>query len=461
MIDAFTFRTAHGVWANDMRNSPLLGQDWPCITLDKQSMADIEANIKFQAESGFNSLTVFGLLTASAWFPDVAKTVHENRKRKVKQILKIAKDHGIKILYGLGVYSWGFDEIIKSNPSVQGTNPKVMCASKPESLRWMEKVIDYLLDEYGFEGFHLEAADLGRCECELCKPKNDSEYFCDINTKTASYIRSRDSKSQLMVSMCGYLPKGQTVSRVDWKYYQLMSEHIDYIIDPGHFGTFVPLSERAEFLRTLKCAFGNGGGVWLYPPQQWNRLRYFIPYTRRTGKYIEDLYKAGGRAIEYNVGPTINPAVEINIAFGGRKLNNVDRDNHEILSEIAGELYQTKSTASTKMLVTFFEKTEEAFFCGMDEVYPKEGLPLGEIHLTYLFGTGSGPAVYLTDTSVSKDHEWYLTKTMTPTGRSAYGKKLKECLDDLKKIDSNIGSRDRLQRIRTCLNNVLADLSKS
>lgn len=46
MAKMFSFRTAHGVWINDMRNTPFLGQEWPCITLDSQSMTDITANIK-------------------------------------------------------------------------------------------------------------------------------------------------------------------------------------------------------------------------------------------------------------------------------------------------------------------------------------------------------------------------------------------------------------------------------
>lgn len=459
MATAFQYRTAHGVWINDMRNTPFINQDWPCVILDQQSIEDIKSNIQLQAENGFTGLAIFGLLTASGWLPQISKTVDRDRKTKVKEILKFAYDHRLKILCGLGVYSWGYDKLIEYDPAVRGTNPRTMCASKEASQKWMEKVIDYLLEEYDFNGFHLEAADLGRCECFQCKPKSNSEYYCDINAKTASYIKSKNPKSELMVSLCGYLPKGKTVPNEDWVHFQKLSQHIDYLIDPGHFGTVIPHKEQKKFLSQLKCAFGNGGGVWLYPPQRWNRLRYFIPYTNRAGKHIENLYEIGGRAMEYNVGPAINPAVEVNIAFGGKKLANVTRNNREILLEVIDQLYQPKKSATAEKITNIFEEAEEAFFRAMDEVYKNNETPLGEIHLTYLFGTEEGPCVYLKDTQVPTEHEWYLVKTMTQMERQKYTRTLRQLDKEVDLLTSKVVQKDRLERIQTCIRNVLTDLT--
>lgn len=253
----FKYRIANGVWVNDLRNKPFINEEWPNIELDKQSVNDIKDNIKLQAESGFNSLTLFGLLTNDSWLPEIAKTVSEERKSVVKEILKFAKDQEIKLFYGLGVYSWGFGKIIQHDPDVCATNNKVMCGSSDKSFEWMKQVVDYLLEEYNFDGFHLEAADLGRCFCSNCESKSNSEYFCEINTKTAKYIYANNSNAHLIVSLCGYLPKGNTIPSKEWAYYKEMSEYIHCLIDPGHFGTFIPLSVRKEFISTLSCEFGS------------------------------------------------------------------------------------------------------------------------------------------------------------------------------------------------------------
>lgn len=455
MPKSFKYRTAQGVWINDLRNEAFPDQEWPCVILDHQSVEDISANIRFLGENGFDSLTLFGLLTASNWQPEISKTVDEDRQRKVKKIIRVAKEAGIKILYGLGVYSWGFDSIIANDPEVQGTNSKVMCAAKPGSKAWMEKVCDYLLTEFDFGGFHLEAADLGRCSCEACKPKRNVEYFCDISAKTAEYLQKQKSDIILLANLCGYLPKGETVPRQDWVYFQKLSGQIDSLIDPGHFGTFIPPGERKEFAKKLSCAFGTAGGVWLYPPPRWNPLSYFIPYTQRSGAHLEKIYEIGSRAVEYNSGPLINPAVEVNVAFGGRKLKDVDGNSRGLLEEVVAELYQPRTTAAAKILTNLFIEAENAFFEALEPLYPEVSPPLGEIHLTTLFGTEPGPATYLAPSPKTKGHEWYLTKAMTAKARKVYQSRLDGSLHDLNRVATNIRDAKRLQRIQACLHSLI------
>lgn len=450
---AYLYRISQGVWINDLRNTPMTNQEWPCISLDQQSLEDIKNHIQFQSDNGFDFITLFGLLTANDWLPNIENTINSDRKTKIKALLEFSKTKKIKILYGLGVFSWGFNQIIIQDPTVRGTNLKVLCGTQPSSWKWMKKVIHYLVNEYEFDGFHLEAADMGRCDCLECSKKNNSQYFCEITTKTAAYIRKTAPNKTLLASLCGYLPPGNFIPEQDWYHYQSLSKNVDCLIDPGHFGTFIPLSQRKKFIQQLHCTFGNAGGTWLYPPQQWDRLRYFIPHTQRTGKYIESLYQDGGRTIEYNAGPIINPAIEVNIAFGGRKLNDVTRDSREILLEVIAELYQPKNYATTLALTIFFETAENVFFNVINEA--------GEIHLTYLFGGEICIPTYLTNSHIPTEHQWYLTKPITIKNKTIYKKSLKKLYKTINELESNIGNQLRLNRIKTCLKNILKDIQHS
>jgi len=331
---SYTFRVAQGVWINDMRNSALPNRQWPCVELDRQARDGLRASFRLQAESGFNGVTLFGLLTASLWSPDIPHTVSPERVEMVRTILAEAHAFGLKVLYGLGVYSWGFDQIIAQDAAVRGDNPKAMCGTRPESRQWMQRVVDYLLAEFAFDGFHLEASDLGRCTCTSCSCESDTAYYSRLNTETATTIRAAKPDAVLMVNMCGNSRPPQSVPPEDLTHLVSLSRQIDFLIDPGHTGPFIEASARGDFIRTLDCAFGTSGGVWVYPPQRWQRLRWFIPYTQRTGRHLEALHADGGRAVEYYMGPTRNPGVELNVAFGGRKLANVGRDTQDVLLEV-------------------------------------------------------------------------------------------------------------------------------
>lgn len=444
---SYKYRTAFGAWINDMRNRTFPNQRWPCVILDDRSLKDIVASIKLQAEVGFNSFTVFGLLTASSWLPDISRTISKERGRRVLKILKEAQQCGVKVLYGLGVYSWGFDKIIAHDPTVRGTNPHAMCASKSTSRRWMEKIVDFLLAEFDFDGFHLEASDQGRCNCPACRQEGNVEYYSRINAQTASYIKARWPDHILMTNMCGYRPWGETISREEWPHLQELGRHINFLVDAGHLGYFIAPEQRQEFIDLLPCAFGTSGGVWVYPPQRWNRLRWFLPYTQRTGQHLEELYAMGGRAVEYYMGPALNPGVEVNIAFGGRKLSDVGRSNRDVLLEVIDRLYSPKEAAAGEALADVFQQAEDAFFASFDPLLPLHGKPRGEIHLTSLLGISPGPP-------------HYLKETMTPAGRAAYGRKMATLLLDLDRITDRIRDTARVRRIKACINGVLVDLAR-
>jgi hypothetical protein len=147
------------------------------------------------------------------------------------------------------------------------------------------------------------------------------------------------------------------------------------------------------------------------------------------------------------MGPALNPGVEVNIAFGGRKLSDVGRSNRDVLLEVIDRLYSPKEAAAGEALAGVFQQAEDAFFASFDPLLPPHGKPRGEIHLTSLLGISPGPP-------------HYLKETMTPAGRAAYGRKMAALLSDLDRITDRIRDTARVRRIKACINGVLVDLAR-
>jgi hypothetical protein len=450
----YTHRTAFGAWINDMHNQALPNEPWPYVVIDDQIVRDCIACLDLQSQAGFNEFDVFGLIAASAWPVDIQSAVGPERARRVKTILEAAHERAIKVIYGLGVYSWGFDRIIEADARVRGTNPHAMCGARAESWEWMTRVIDYILGEFEVDGFHLESSDLGRCSCPQCSGQGDVEYHCRLNARTADYIRSKWPDKILMVNMCGYTAWGSKLSAEDRGHLAELSRHLDYLIDPGHGGLFIEEDSRREFIKSLACDYGTSGGFWIYPPQPWDRLRWFLPYPMRTGRHLKQLYEDGGRAVEYYMGPTLNPGVEVNIAFGGKLLADVGGDLDGTLAEVLEWLYEPRDAAALRRLQSVFRLAEDAYFENwLPKPLPPREAP-GELHLTALpFKNWSGTAspAYLSELRPG----WTL---MDAAGRARYRSALLSIQRDLRGLDDAVGQIERLNRIKTCVQNALADV---
>ncbi|MBP1993192.1 hypothetical protein [Paenibacillus eucommiae] len=453
MVRQFTHRAAYGVWINDMRNSPLPYEEWPSVRLDEITEKDIIACIQLMSQSGYNEFVLWGLFATYSWSLDLVSSVDEERAKRIERIIQAAKDSGVRILTGIGIYSWGFDSIIEHCPGVRGTNPHAMCASSDESWEWVKKIMDFVLTRFNFDGLHLESADQGRCNCPSCDVLGDIEYHCIINARAAQYLRSKNNNNLVMVSLCGYMPYDQKIASDEIKHFIELSKHIDYLIDGGHYGHFFEESTRSRVVAELHCDYGTSGGIWIYPPQRWDRLRWFLPYTQRTAAHIKELYEDGGRAIEYYMGPDLNPGVEVNIAFGGKLLADVDRDPDDILNEIVTELYQPDDRDARDELAALFKQAETAYF---DNWYDTPEMPKREIrqlHITSLFGTEPGAPTYLAH---SPELQWTF---MDAPGREIYRREIINIQTRLLGIEARIGDRERLGRINTCLNSILADIA--
>jgi hypothetical protein len=173
----YTYRIAFGAWINDMRSTPLPTHDWPAPVLDDETVAGITRALEVQAAAGFTHLDVWGLFATFGWPVDIVSALDAERRRRIGQVLTAARDRGITLSYGMGVYSWGYDRIIEADPAVRGKqadgspHPHAMCGASDRSFEYVRRILDFVLGEFDFGAIHLESCDLGCCECPECVGK--------------------------------------------------------------------------------------------------------------------------------------------------------------------------------------------------------------------------------------------------------------------------------------------------
>jgi hypothetical protein len=463
----FINKIAFGAWINDIKNEAMIEKNWPYVEIDEKTMEDYIAILDLQKEAGFDAFDVFGLLVGHDWPTDISSVLKNGRRELVEKMIELAHDKGIKIIYGLGVFSWGFDKIIESDPEVKGTNPSAMCGSKLKSQKWQENVVDLVATNFNIDGFHLEASDQGRCSCPSCIKENNVEYYSRLNAQVAVYIRSKWPDKILLVNDCAYLPWGDFIQKDDFKYVYELSDCIDIFIDNGNHGFFIREEDRRELISNLHCRFGTAGGFWVYPPQRWDRLRWFLPYVNRTGDYLKSLYEDGGRACEYYMGPTANPGTEVNILSGGLLLSDIKRDNKNILVEVIDRLYKPKTESASNDLVEIFIHAENAFFnnwspCVEPFELPEEYAKDVETLMTWSVNTPERtvPGELFLESLVGKNpgDPIYITNNMKSEGRANYKKELNCILDNLHKIGNEYDDGGRIKKIEICIKNVIQDL---
>ena len=416
--------------------------------------------------AGYNAFDVFGLLTNSRWTEDIVSTISNERKGLVKQVIDIVHRHDLKLIYGLGVYSWGFDDIIAQNPQVRGTSSQAMCASSQEAKSVMFRVVDYIVENFEIDGFHLEAADQGRCTCGQCKKYNDVDYFNRINILVATYIRKRWPEKILLVNTSGYLAWGDTFTNEQLQSLVSLCNQIDVFIDVGSHGFFVDKADRRAFSASVGASFGTANGFWIYPPQRWNRLRWFIPHMQQNYETITEVFADGGDSSELYLSPLVNPGVELTVLCNGLTLQNPLRPFEDILQEGILRLYGDLSEEDRVHLQRIFRSAEDLFFSSyrpernrtLDEQYsdgvenifiwsadhPEAAKP-GELFLERLFGIGPG-------------YPCYLTVHFDAKGRNAYLEGMMKLHEEISLLCNRNPKCDRLKRIEQSINATIGDL---
>jgi hypothetical protein len=449
----YTFRHAFNCWINDVRNEEPPLANWPYEVLDDKTVEGIVAALDVQSQAGFSALDVCGLWTTYAWPVDISSVVASGRRRRVERILEAAHERKMKVIcFPSGVLNWGFDEIIKRNPAVQCDNRHEMNPLREESWEWQNKVFDYITENYDIDGYHLEAADQGRCSSPECREKwpNDVAYYCEVTGRMADYLRRKYPKKMVITTIQGFSTWGKGFSEEETRHVVELSRKVDCLFDQGHCGTYIPPAQWKSFIAQLGCAYGTSGGLWVYPPQRWDRTRWFLPYTARTGKHLKELYEAGGRGAMYYQGPVVNPGTEVNIAFGGRLMNNVRESLEDALAAVLESLYRPQNTAALGKLVKIFQQAENAYFeqWNLEEIRRQSQTPEpGELHLAPLFGATPGPARYL------------LEPYLDSVGRRAYKQGLVAILQNLLAIERDFHDDGRIGRIQRGIQETLVDIN--
>jgi len=179
-------------WITDLATFADTYKEWPSMRLDEPLLRDYRATFRLMKQLGFEDLCIWGLYVSQSWPVDIRSAVTPERAMLVEKLISGARANGIRIVSGLGVYSWGFQEILKANPHLAKTAKKrAMCGSEEESWEWMGKVIDYVFTRFPIDGVSMQSADQGRCDCDKCKRFTATEYHAMLNIRCAKYIRSR------------------------------------------------------------------------------------------------------------------------------------------------------------------------------------------------------------------------------------------------------------------------------
>ena len=260
-------------WITDLASDPDRSAAWPSMRLDAQLLKDYQESFAAMRRLGFNEISVWGLYVSRSWPVDIASSVSRERGALVEKLIDAAHRQGIRVYSGLGVYSWGFDDIIRAHPKLSRGNANAMCASEAESWLWMQKVLDFVFQRFEIDGVSLQSADQGRCRCDQCKTFSDAEYHALLNVRVSEYIRSRWPKKTIGVNSWGMkFEEPETLPSL-----KKISEKVDYLIDVHDTSRKRDLGYRKKIIDSLSCDFGTLGGPQVEPPQHWERDRWFLP----------------------------------------------------------------------------------------------------------------------------------------------------------------------------------------
>jgi len=407
------------------------------MRLDERLLQDYRRTFELMQRLGFNEIVIWGFYVANAWPVDIRSAVTPERGRRVEQLIHLAHQRGLKVLSGLGVYSWGFERIIRANPKLNRGNSNAMCASEPESWEWMRRVVDFVFKRFDIDGVSMQSADLGRCKCERCAAFNDAEYHAVLNVRTAEYIRSRWPKKIIGVSSWG-MNFGNPANRASLL---KMAKALDYLVDFNNSSRHGGPAYRRDLIPALPCDFGTLGGLQVEPPQHWARDRWFLPTCRRINEHLRQLAADGGRACEFFFHILANPSSELTFHVAGRTLADPRVTTEKALAAAIDELYRPKSNSARDDLARLILEAEEAYFQPID---PAE---CGTLSLEPLVGDKAGPPIYL-------------TQRLNATQRADYARRLRAIKEEADNLRAEVGDAQRMENVARCLENGIKDLAQ-
>ncbi len=421
-------------WITDLASDADTNTAWPSMRLDDRLLEDYRRTFLLMKRLGFNEAVIWGFYVSRNWPVDITSAVSRERGAMVERLIEMAHAQGLRVYTGLGVYSWGFEEIIRANPKLSRTNPRAMCGGLPESWEWMRRVTDFVFSRFPVDGASLQSADQGRCDCTDCRRYSDTEYHVRLDVRVCQYVRSRWPGKTLAVSGWGM----KFDEPANLPHLVELSKHIEYLIDvPDSAGKRDP-EWRRRLIRALQCRFGTIGGAQVEPPQHWPRDRWFLPTPRRQGEHLASLFADGGRACEFFFHILANPGDEISFWVAGKVLSEPAVGWQRHLRSSVEELYRTKSTVSSD-LADLFARSEDAYF------RLASGVRSATISMEPLIGDRPGPPVYL-------------SKRLGAEQRRAYRQEIEALTSAFRKLAGDVPEKNRMAKILRCLANVRRDL---
>jgi hypothetical protein len=443
MSEAFEYRLLLG-WINDNSNRPLSGGRWPITTIDEQTVRDYKSFLETAHDCGYNGITLWGLYASHAWTVPLKDSLEPRRRRLIDRILNDAYKLGIRVLYGLGVYSWGFEEIIKQDPttarnegrmawgSYQSDNGVAMCYYSESARQWMRDIVDLCVKEVGTQGFGFQSGDLGRCYCSQCRRMTDTEYHSRVINETAEYIKLQHPEQILGMSAWG-VGLGDGAEALNQ-----LTRHLDFLTDVTDQSARKGREYRRSLTASLPCALGSLGGAVIVPPQRWPRDRWFLPHAEMTARSIRSLHEDGGRAFEFFMGPMANPQFDIMTRFVGLLLSNPQQSCEQALSQVVERRFEPVNRGATADIVRWLIDVEHAYLTRVDDISS------GEFDFEPLKGETAGEPIYLT--------------RLSSEALTGYGNDLERLSKQVPALGKQCRRSKELQLIGRCMENVLRDV---
>jgi len=403
MHDHFTYRVTCG-WLRDLAAEPTPHDTWPNIRWDDQLAADQVRFLDVQSELGMTSNLVWGLFVDRAWPVPFENVIDAPRAARLHAFVEAAHARGVKIISGAGVYSWGFDEVIRHVPGVSRGHNHAMCAQSPEAWDWQRRVLDFLMQpEWGLDGISMQSADQGRCECDDCRKLSPAQHHALLLVRVAEYVRSQRPEWQIGQASWGL----QVHDPSEFAHVQRISQSVDYMIEVReHSATS---GRRSDLAQQLACAYGSVGGVFVEPPQHWDRLRWFVPCGLGSAASLQRLWADGGRACEYYYRPFANPVEEVSWRTGAAILVAPQMAPETALGNALEAVYGVTG-GDRATLVDWFRRGEEAYFSRSNFTVGSGPLSLEPLRWKENPSV-PGPPIYLQD-------------RMAPADRASYAKEL-------------------------------------
>jgi len=428
-------------WINDISSVPRHGKRWPMIDINDDLVEDYRKYIDEAVKWGFNTFTVWGFFVDHSW-PVNITDCYPQRKRYVDQILEHADKCGMRMITGLGVYSWGFEKLIKQNPALKRSamkrnwgnlreNNEAMCYHSPEARDVMAQVVDFVISS-GVGGVGMQAADQGRCICPDCSQYPDTAYYAEVCTHTAKYIRSINP--DMLLSVSGW---GMSLAD-DRDALHRLGQTVDYITDvTGSAGQ--PGSQmRKSLYADMPCAVGSVGGVVVVPPHGWDRLRWFFPHIRVNGEHVRELHRDGGRAMEYFTGVLCNPADELTLKAVGYLLKNPECTVEDAAATAAADVFETANDKTASEIAGLMLLAEDTYFDWV--AAPKNG----EFDLEPLTAVDPGEPIYLLNKPAKS--------------LKVYADTLRDIESSLYKLSSSVSKNEVMERCLISIQNTIKDI---